>query len=457
MAKLTSLSLDELYAKEKKTRAVELAIIEKEDFSQIVPRYCENVCRLKCKQTDKVFLLGSSELDVLIVQDHQAPAGKFDRRDGQQEQIQRNVLEFVCQKAGFDGLKFRVVNLSKCPSTSNDYPNGKSPTATTLTKCFPYLAAEIERAKPKVIISLGTASTKALGLKKHSNTGNRGEVAISEYGTVVITLHPKIMTYIRQNARGSAGMFGPDYMEIIINDFRKATRLARGEIEYSATTLENAVNRLAADHIFVAKSLDDVKKYMGWVYSLESDRIVSFDTETTSLDPLNPTMRLLTIQFGWRDPKTGELIAVVFPLWHRKNTYYYPDVAWDFITPFLLSEHPKVGHNAKFDILVIYWSKGIRVKNVVFDTLLILHSIYSGAQGTYSLKMAAWDWLLEMGFAGYENDLGDLKKLQKETDKIAAKLVQEAEEFGSETEDLSEFSDEPTEDEQIQFLIEKDD
>lgn len=456
MAKLTTLTLEELYAKEKKSKATEIAIIAKENFDKINPRYCEGVCKLKCKAYNGVNLL-HSQVDVLIIQDHQAPAGKWDRSVGQQEKIQQEVLNFVCQEAGLVGLTYRLVNLTKCAPDERDFPNGKPPTQTVLTKCFPYLHAELARAKPKVIISLGTATTKALGLKNYSNTGNRGEIAISEYGNVVITLHPKITTYIRQNARGAAGMWGPDYLSVIINDFRKAVRLVRNEIGYDETTLQKSVKKLAETRIFIARSMSDVEKYLGWMKALPADAIRSFDTETTGVDPLAPDLKILTIQFGWRDPESKELIAIVIPLWHRENKYYDPDEAWKLVEPHLVDETPKVGHNAKFDILCIYWAKGIRVRNVVFDTLLVLHSIYSGIQGTYSLKMAAWDYLTEMGFAGYENDLGDLKKLQKAFDKEVAKLAAEIEpEDDSEESDTSEFVEELSEEEQIQYLVERD-
>jgi uracil-DNA glycosylase family 4 len=455
LAKLLTLSLDELYAKEKKSRAAELAIISKDTFDKINDRYCESVCKLKCKNPRNVNLI-RDEVDILIIQDHKAPAGKYDRRPGQQEEIQQGVLSFVCKEAGFAGLSFRLTNLSKCQPMDLDYPNGKSPTQTTLTKCYPYLHSEILRAKPKVIISLGTAATKAIGLKNHSNTGNRGEIAFSEHCPVIITLHPKITTYIRQNARGSAGMWGPDYLNVIINDFKKAAKLVRGELKYTVDTLQETVKILAADHIRVAKSLDDVKEFLAEMKALPESVIKSFDTETTGVDPLAADLRLLTIQFGWRDPVSKKLVAVVFPLWHRKNNYYNPDEAWGLIVPFLLDDTPKVGHNAKFDILVIYWTKGIRVRNVVFDTLLMLHSIYSGAQGTYSLKMAAWDYLTEMGFAGYENDLGDLKKLQKAFDKAAAKSkAAEEDEVEDEEPEVAEFAEEISVEEQIQFLIER--
>jgi uracil-DNA glycosylase family 4 len=425
MAKLSTLPLDELYSKPKKTRAVEIAIINQSDFTSHNERYCENICKIKCKKPNEV-RLANQEVDILIIQDHRNPPGKFDRQEGQQDQIVNNVINHVCVQAGMQGLKYRLVSLLKCAATDVDFPSGKPPTQTTLQKCFPYLHQEILNCKPKVIISLGTATTKSLGLTKHSNTGNRGEVAFSQYGPVILTLHPRILTYIRQNARGAAGMWGPDYLRVIQRDFEKACKIARGEWKPTPYTLKETVQKLKeSGRIRIARSLSDVKEIMDEIWALDPRVVVSFDTETTSLDPLDPKLKLLTIQFGWRDKDTGILKSGVIPLWHRKNNFLDPDAAWALIEPFLLSDRPKVGHNAKYDILVIYWSKGIRVNNVAFDTLLMLHSIESGAQGTYGLKTATWDFLYEEGFAGYEESLGDLKKLKKQIEAMQGDTQEE--------------------------------
>lgn len=419
MAKLTTLSLEDLYAKEKKTAAVVSAIISKSDFSNINEEYCEKICKLKCKSNQSIRLV-DGPVDILIIQDHKNPRGQWDRSQDQQDKIQEGVINFICEQAGYkkSGLTYRLVSLLKCDASKLDFPNGKPPTQTTLDKCFPYLHQELITAKPKVIISLGTAVTKSLGLSKHSNTGNRGEIAFSEYGPVVITLHPKVLSYIRQNARGGGGLWGPDLFKVVQRDFEKALNLATGKLKWTPTTLKETVVELVKTRIKVAKNLDDVKEYIAELKALESGTVVSFDTETTSLDPFAPDLRILTFQFGWTDPKTKLSVARVIPLYHRENKAYNPDLAWDMIEPVLLDEKiPKVGHNSKYDILVIYCAKKVRVKGVVFDTLLLQHSIESGTQGCYGLKTMCWDYLLDLGFAGYEESLGDLKKIKKQLEK----------------------------------------
>jgi len=411
MAKLTDLSLEELYSRPKITAATQAAIIKLTDFSKIDDTYCEKICKLKCKTTNVVSLL-NHEVDVLIIQDHQNPPGKYDRRPDQQDNIQAGIINFIANQSGLEGLTFRVVSLLKCKASNADFPQGKPPTQTTLQKCSPYLLAEIKRTKPKAIISLGTATTKSLGLLNKSNSGNRGEVCMSDFGPVVLTLHPRILSYIRQNARGQGGMWGPDYMKVIQRDFEKAAKIARGDWKFGADTHLNALTALNK-RIKIARSIEDVKSIVNTIEALPENAVISFDTETTSLDPLDPNLKILTIQFGWRDSVTGKVVAGVIPLRHRKNKFYDHDEAWDLVKPILLSKRPKVGHNAKFDILVLYWAENIRVVNVTFDTLLVLHSIESGTQGCYGLKVACWDYLYEEGYAGYEDGLGDLKKLAK--------------------------------------------
>ena len=426
MAKLSTMTLEELYARPTLTKTVRIAIAARSDFSKIDPLYCEKVCTLKCKDTEAA-ILQRTNVDVLFVQDHQAPKGKFDKDNTTQEAIQYTLISKIATAAGMNSLKYRVTSLLKCPPSDEDFPAGKPPSNTTLHRCSPYLFEEINFCKPKVIVSLGTASTKALGLPKHSNTGNRGQIAIGMNNIpVVITLHPKIMTYIRQNARGAAGMWGPDYLKVIENDFHKAVLLAekdeRGKTKliYNQNTLKESVGKLLNDQISIARNLTQVQELMQGLWALPTEQVVSFDTETTSLDPLDPKLKLLSIQFGWMDGET--LRAIVIPLWHRANQFYSPDAAWEFIKPYLESDRPKVGHKSKYDILVIYWSKGVRVKNVKFDTLLLLHSIYSGAQGTYGLKSAVWDYLPELGIGGYEDQLGDLKALKKQIEEAQGEI-----------------------------------
>lgn len=405
---ISKLPLNELYER-KITPSVEVAIHRLENFSRISPTYCDKVCRLKCKGVESVRMLPDDELDILIIQDHAAPKGKYDRSETGSEVVQRNIIDFICQQAGFQGLRYRVTNLLKCFPKPLDLPKGKSPSVTVLSKCKPYLLNEIERTKPKVIISLSTAVTKALGYKKHSNTGNRGEFVD---GRVLITLHPKVLCMIRQNASGK--LWGNDYFNIIKNDFKKAAAVVRGELVL--TSLEMGVNA-QKPFIKVCRSLDDIRDMVNTISSLPEGKVISVDTETNGLDGLADGAKLITMQFGWKDLETKRYVAAVVPLWHRANTMYSANEAWKLLVPILLSEDiPKVLHNAKFDVLFTYYTTGIRMAGVVFDTMLMLHALDSGIQGCLSLKTAIWDHCPDLNLGGYEDLLPKLTKVKKVKD-----------------------------------------
>jgi uracil-DNA glycosylase family 4 len=408
MARTMDLPLTELYEK-KITSSVEAAIQSKEDFSKISPKYCSTVCRLKCKTPNRVILIKEEKtpIDILIVQDHAMPRGKYDKNDLSSEIQQRKILEFICSKAGFNGLNYRITNLLKCLPSEQDFPKGKAPTSTVLQKCKPYLLEEIKQSKPKVIISLSTAVTKALGLTKHSNTGNRGEI----HNNIVITLHPRVLSMIRQNASGA--MWGNDYFEIIRRDFEKAAKIVRGELK-PKNVLEAVQEQ--RKNILVCRSMNDVKNVVQTILELPEGYLISVDTETTGLDGMAPDARLLCIQFGWKNSQ-GTYVSAVIPLWHKDNTYYNANEAWKLIAPILLSEKIlKILHNAKFDILYIYHTTGIRLRGLEFDSMLMLHALDSGTQGCLSLKDTTWDLFPEMGIGGYENLLPKLTKVKEENE-----------------------------------------
>lgn len=415
MAKLSEMPLEALYERDKLTPKVIECIQEKESFGTVSNTYCEKVCRLKCKAQNSVKLL-DSQVDILIIQEHSAIDGKFDRHPGSQEAIQFKIMNHICKRAGFNGLTYRLTNLLKCPVSPEDQVKGKAPSFTTIKRCAPYLLEEIRRCQPRVVLSLSTNVTKALGFNKLSNSGgkkgNRGWMVKGPGYDLVLSLHPKILSMIRQTATGSNGMWGSDYFDVLVRDFGKAARLAKGELEVK--DLHASIMNLVETRMEFARSIDDVKSMMARLSKMESTGVVSLDAEMTGLDPWASNAKILTYQFGFREFPGTPIKSFVVPLWHRENTYYDPNEAWKEIIPFLESDTPKVLHNGKFDIIYTAVTTGVRIKNVKFDTMMLLHSIDSGAQGTYSLKASAWDYVPELGVGGYEDLLPDLAKGKNE-------------------------------------------
>lgn len=419
MAKLTDLSLDDLYSR-KITSSVEAAILLKDDFSKKSDRWCDQVCKLKCKAPplgDRI--APSQHVDVLVIQDHKAfDEPKFRKRGKDIEEKHLSIIAHIAKLSlkHSDGspISYAVTSLLKCGLDEVDIKNGKAPTDTVLSKCRPYLTKEIELRKPKVIISLSNSVTKILTKdtqKRTSNYKDRGEISYtSDNIPVVITAHPRILLMLRQNSSGM--MWGPDFYKVICNDFLKAAKLVRGELRIP--NLDEAIER-AKTQIRIARNMEDVKTFADELMEVgKNGRVLSYDIESSSLDPYAENAKILTMQFGYRPAEGEPISAIVFPMWHRCNTGYDAYKAWKFIRPILEDEDiAKIGHNIKFDIIYTAVSLGCRLKNVLFDTLLLLHGLNSGLQGMYGLKRAVHDWIPELELGGYEDKLPPLTKKKK--------------------------------------------
>lgn len=413
MAKLADMKLEELYER-KVTSTVAVHILAKDDFTKKSTNWCEKVCTLKCKNppADRI-LVPTDEVDVLIIQDYQAIDDvKWNKPGERIEQKNRSIMEHIAKLAFGSKVTYSLTNLLKCKITREDITRGKPPTDTVISKCKPYVLEEIRQRKPKVIISLSTSVTKVLGLKM-SNYNERGEIARTPDGIpVVITLHPRILTMLRQNSSGK--FWGPDFYSVILRDFRKAAMLLNGELR--VPDLDAAIER-EKRNIYVARSIEDVEVMTRHLLELGKELVLSYDTETTSLDPYGQSAKLITAQFGFREPTTGITKSYVFPLWHRENKWYDPNIAWEAIKPILEdSAIRKIGHNIKFDVLYTAVTTGVRLKGILFDTMLLMHHINSGLQGMYGLKKAVFDWIPESELGGYEDKLPGLTKQKKVKD-----------------------------------------
>ena len=406
--RLSKLTLPELYELPKMTPGVIKAILQQEDFSRVQPNYCDKVCKLNCKRYTQA-QLHHNEVDIVIVQDYSALPGKFDRREGQQEDKIMQITDHILRSAGVSGLTYRVLTLLKCPSSARDFPKGRPPTMTTLLKCAPYLHEELRRIKPKVILSTSTACTKALGLAKYSNTGDRGKIVPSDFGVVVITQHPRILTYIRQNAiNASSGYWSADFYGVIKRDFEKAVKYARGELGLKLQA--DGVRDLLQYSIKICRSIEEVKHYTDEILSLPANSLVSWDIETTGFSGWAPDAKLLCTQFAYRRTPQEDYTSVVIPLWHRMNNAYDPDKAWEMVAPILTGPTKLIGWNVKFDRVYTAAATGVLAQNIVMDGLLAYHMLDSGINGCYSLKSAVTDFMPESGLAGYEDSLPKLTR-----------------------------------------------
>jgi DNA polymerase I len=117
----------------------------------------------------------------------------------------------------------------------------------------------------------------------------------------------------------------------------------------------------------------DWPHFDAWLKKLDTAQLVAFDTETTSLDPMQA--RLVGLSFAVAD---GE--AAYLPVAHR-YAGVPPQLTFEEVLarlkPWLESpRHAKVGQNLKYDMHVLA-NHGIRLAGVAHDTLLASYVIES--------------------------------------------------------------------------------
>ncbi|MCE2456682.1 MAG: DNA polymerase I [Dehalococcoidia bacterium] len=111
----------------------------------------------------------------------------------------------------------------------------------------------------------------------------------------------------------------------------------------------------------------------------------SFDTETTSQDPM--VARLVGLSFS-TEPRTGWYV----PVGHQEGTQLPIDDVLGRMRPiFTNPEVPKTAHNANYDMMVLE-NHGIKVVGLAFDTMLAAHA---AGRSSVGLKNLALDMLGE--------------------------------------------------------------
>lgn len=125
------------------------------------------------------------------------------------------------------------------------------------------------------------------------------------------------------------------------------------------------------------------------VAALERQVLVSFDTETDSLDSMAANLVGISLAFG--ATTAGEARSLYLPVGHQEGDQLPCDTVIAALKPFF--EDPsvaKTAHNAKYDLNVLS-RYGVRVRGLRFDSMLVDYLIDTSR--SHGLKEIAWDRL----------------------------------------------------------------
>lgn len=141
-------------------------------------------CRLCETRTQVVFGVGDEEADLMFI--GEAPGKEEDLKGEPFIGRSGKLLDkLVFEELDMKREQFYIANVVKCRP-----PNNRNPEADEIELCKPYLKAQIEAIKPKVVITLGNFATRFMLDTKEGITKLRGNTYPQDNHVVVPTFHP---------------------------------------------------------------------------------------------------------------------------------------------------------------------------------------------------------------------------------------------------------------------------
>lgn len=145
-------------------------------------------CELSKSRTSIVLFSGSETASIMLI--GEAPGADEDKIGLPFVGRAGKFLTSMLEDAGFNREKdLYITNIVKCRP-----PNNRKPKGVEVEACAPYLAAQIEAVRPKVIVLVGSSALEAFIREKTTITNARGK--IFEYGDgikLVPIFHPSYL------------------------------------------------------------------------------------------------------------------------------------------------------------------------------------------------------------------------------------------------------------------------
>jgi len=152
------------------------------ELKQVVPG-CTS-CGLHKTRTQTVFGVGDENADWMLI--GEAPGAEEDRLGepfvGQAGKLLDNMLAAIGLKRGENVY---IANVLKCRP-----PGNRNPEPDEVAKCTPFLKAQIQLIRPKVIIAMGRFAAQTLLASDASIASLRGKVHRYEGVPLIVTYHP---------------------------------------------------------------------------------------------------------------------------------------------------------------------------------------------------------------------------------------------------------------------------
>lgn len=343
-------------------------------------------CNLwKSVNTPFIKCSGSKTPEILFV--GEAPDADDDYQGANLVGDSGKTLRNMLQAIGFNMGVVAFSTVVKCRTTKQGYKGivNRAPENSEVNKCKNHVIAEISVLKPKIVVLLGSAPLKGV-LNKSGITNQRGREFIVDGITYVPTFSPSALLY---------------------DESKKEPLLEDLAFVYELWQKQSTKTVQPVSYYF----LNSLKHFDVFLSKLTTAEELAFDTETSCLKPFQAGAKIVAVSFSMVERE-----AFVIPLYHNKQMFFEGRklaMVKGIIKDVMESDIPKDAQNGKFDIQFLEVTEGIKVKNLVHDTILAEY-LRSEERGTHDLDYLAWKYT-DMG--GYSDGLAQyVEKHSKECD-----------------------------------------
>jgi len=279
------------------------------------------------------------------------------------------------------------------------------PKKTELDKCRLYLDETIAHLRPTAIITFGALALRNLVREKIRFDDLRGVQLTRRLKTVSDPEDLGLMN-IFPTFSAKAILAKPGLFDEMVRDMRKAFLFAEGR-----GTVEVYKQEYLRECYDLPHTVEEVRKLCQYIIDYSNPgadpgrHLLSVDTETDTLEPHDPTAKLIAISFGWAQLKAATILL------DHPNAPWTPEEAEQVkyhVKRVLACAKPKVFHNYQFDRKFIFQRYGWHIENVIWDTMGGEHLIEEDKKGEYKLKHITRTRLPR--YAGYEDKVADLRE-----------------------------------------------
>lgn len=254
-------------------------------------------------------------------------------------------------------------------------PDNRTPSKVEIKACTKYLYQEIALLRPELIVLLGNTALKTIYPSLGSITKVRGEICD----------HPELNCKILPTFHPAYILRSPYERSKLVNDLKKASDFITGKI----TITEKAP---------VSYNIVTKRTQLDWlVKQLHTNKLWACDTETTSLNPLEAKIFIIT--FSW-----ASHTAVLLDIRYFEDDQEY---FWLKVKEVMENDSRKIFQNGSYDIQC-FMTQGITVLNYFADTLLMHYLLDENVN--HGLDLLAWEFT-DLG--SYNNSLEKYKKANK--------------------------------------------